>query len=142
MINLTETSVDTQRIIEYCFDLQINNYLLELAERYPDLVSVESLGLSYENRDMLLIKISSGGGGHRPAVLVDGGIHAREWIAPAMALYIIHQLVENNSTNSDLTDGVDWLILPVLNPDGYEYSHTAVSSTSAPGAAKCANIRA
>jgi murein tripeptide amidase MpaA len=79
---------------------------------------------------MLLIKISSGGEGHRPAVLVDGGIHAREWIAPAMALYIIHQLVEHNDTNSDLTDGVDWLILPVLNPDGYEYSHTTVSSTA------------
>lgn len=78
---------------------------------------------------MLVIKISSGGGGHRPAVLVDGGIHAREWIAPAMALYIINQLVENNAANSDLTDSVDWFIVPVLNPDGYEYSHTTVRNT-------------
>lgn len=93
---------------------------------------MESLGLSYENRDMVVVKISSGGGGeeHRPEVLVDGGIHAREWIAPAMALYIINQLVENNANNSDLTDGVDWFILPVLNPDGYEYSHNTVRNTS------------
>jgi murein tripeptide amidase MpaA len=77
---------------------------------------------------MIVIKISSGGGEdeHRPEVLVDAGIHAREWIAPAMALYIINQLVENNANNSDLTDGVDWFILPVLNPDGYEYSHNTV----------------
>ena len=75
---------------------------------------------------MVVIKISSGGGGARPVVLVDGGIHAREWIAPAMALYIIYQLVENNAQNSDITDAVDWYILPVLNPDGYEYSHTNV----------------
>ncbi|PNF26577.1 hypothetical protein B7P43_G13052 [Cryptotermes secundus] len=108
---------------------EINSYLQELAEKYPDLVSVESLGVSYENREMLVIKISSGGGGHRPAVLVDGGIHAREWIAPAMALYIINQLVENNAANSDLTDSVDWFIVPVLNPDGYEYSHTTVRNT-------------
>lgn len=106
---------------------QINIYLEELAVQYPDLVQLESIGLSYENREMVVIKISTGGNGNRPAVLVDGGIHAREWIAPAMALYIIQQLVENNAANSDLTDEVDWYILPVLNPDGYEYSHTSVS---------------
>ena len=76
---------------------------------------------------MVVIKISSGGGGARPVVLVDGGIHAREWIAPAMTLYIINQLVENSTANSALTDAVDWYILPVLNPEGYEYSHTNVS---------------
>ena len=73
-----------------------------------------------------MIKISSGGNGNRPAILIDAGIHAREWIAPAMALYIIQQLVENNAANSDLTDGVDWFIIPVLNPDGYEYSRNTV----------------
>jgi len=76
---------------------------------------------------MIVIKISSGGNGTRPVILVDAGIHAREWVAPAMALYIINQLVENNAANSALTDAVDWYILPVLNPDGYEYSHTTVS---------------
>ena len=75
---------------------------------------------------MLLIKISSGGSGN-PAVLIDAGIQAREWITPAMALYIINQLVENNAENSNLTTGLDWYILPVLNPDGYEYSHTTVN---------------
>jgi murein tripeptide amidase MpaA len=106
---------------------QINSYLEELAVQYPNLVKLQSIGLSYENREMIVIKISSGGNGSRPAVLVDGGIHAREWISPAMALYIIQQLVENNAANSDLTDAVDWYILPVLNPDGYEFSHTDVS---------------
>ncbi|KDR24475.1 Carboxypeptidase B [Zootermopsis nevadensis] len=110
---------------QYYRHSEINIYLEELAVQYPDLVQLESIGLSYENREMVVIKISTGGNGNRPAVLVDGGIHAREWIAPAMALYIIQQLVENNAANSDLTDEVDWYILPVLNPDGYEYSHTS-----------------
>jgi len=111
----------------YVFCHQINAYLQELAQNYPQLVTLETIGQSYQGRDMIVIKISSGGGGTRPVVLVDAGIHAREWVAPGMALYIINQLVENNAANSALTDAVDWYILPVLNPDGYEYSHTTVS---------------
>jgi murein tripeptide amidase MpaA len=111
----------------FSFCHQINAYLQELAVNYPQLVTLESIGKSYQGRDMVVIKISSGGNGTRPVILVDGGIHAREWVAPAMALYIINQLVEKNAANSALTDAVDWYILPVLNPDGYEYSHTNVS---------------
>ncbi|XP_069671096.1 carboxypeptidase B-like [Periplaneta americana] len=103
----------------------INSYLESLASSYPNLVTLETIGQSYEGRDLVVIKISSGGSGTRPVILIDAGIHAREWIAPAMALYIINQLVENNAANSGLTDAVDWYILPVLNPDGYEYSHTS-----------------
>jgi len=122
-----ETAHKTPRAISfdqyYRYD-EINAYLQELAVNYPQLVTLESIGKSYQGRDMVVIKISSGGGGTRPVILVDGGIHAREWVAPGMALYIINQLVEKNATNSALTDAVDWYILPVLNPDGYEYSHT------------------
>lgn len=51
------------------------------------------------------------------------GIHAREWISSAVALYILRQLVENKSYRS-LVSEVDWYILPMINADGYEYSHT------------------
>jgi hypothetical protein len=122
-----ETAQKTPRAISfdqyYRYDA-INAYLQELAVNYPQLVTLETIGKSYEGRDMIVLKISSGGGGTRPVVLVDGGIHAREWVAPGMALYIIYQLVENSAANSNLTNGVDWYILPVLNPDGYEYSQT------------------
>lgn len=53
-------------------------------------------------------------------------MHAREWIGPAQALYIIQQLVEDE-TYRNLTNDVDWHIIPVLNPDGYEFTHTNVS---------------
>lgn len=105
---------------------QIQAYLKELASKYPNLVSLFNLGQTSEGRDILGIKISTGGSG-KPAIFVDCGIHAREWVAPATGLYIINQLVENSNQNQDLINDVDWYIIPVLNPDGYEYTHTNVS---------------
>ncbi|XP_033208198.1 carboxypeptidase A2-like isoform X2 [Belonocnema kinseyi] len=53
-----------------------------------------------------------------------GGMHAREWISIAVATYILSQLVEKNSSYTKLLDNSDWMILPIANPDGYEFSHT------------------
>ena len=46
------------------------------------------------------------------------GIHAREWISPATATYIIKELVENHKQNQYLIDAFDFFIIPVANPDG------------------------
>lgn len=53
------------------------------------------------------------------------GIHAREWVGPATVLYLIDFLTQNvPSGDEDLTDNLDWYFLPVVNPDGYEYTWT------------------
>lgn len=59
----------------------------------------------------------SNGKPNLPAIWIDGGIHAREWISPAVVTYLIDYLVEN-SENLE----ADFYILPVINPDGYEYT--------------------
>lgn len=48
------------------------------------------------------------------------GIHAREWITPASLTYIINQMIEGG----DGSRNVDWYFQPLVNPDGYEHSHT------------------
>lgn len=96
-----------------------------LAAEYSSITSLERIGSSYEGNAIWALKISSGGAGDKPAILIDAGIHAREWIAPVTALYAIHQLVVNK-TNSGLYENIDWYIIPNLNPDGYEYCHTTV----------------
>jgi murein tripeptide amidase MpaA len=56
---------------------------------------------------------------------VDGGIHAREWITPAVVTFMIKQLVEvQDQEESDLLEKLDWYILPQVNPDGYEYTRS------------------
>nr|XP_026493332.1 carboxypeptidase B-like [Vanessa tameamea] len=102
----------------------IQEYLDNLAKRQPDLVKLQNLGTSYQGRRMKLVKISSDHNAQNPIIFVDAGIHAREWVAPAMALYLIHRLVNDPDARKEL-DGVDWYILPVVNPDGYEYTRTS-----------------
>lgn len=106
---------------------EINEYLRSLAEEYPEVVSLEVAGTSLEGRELIFAKVSSDPGNEdKPIILIDGAIHAREWIAPSAVLYILQQLVEDPE-NRYLIEEVDWYILPVLNPDGYEFSHTTVS---------------
>jgi murein tripeptide amidase MpaA len=52
------------------------------------------------------------------------GMHAREWISTAVATYILNQLVEKNENYTRLLDITDWIIMPIANPDGYEFTHT------------------
>jgi len=92
----------------------------KLAAQYPQKASTFSVGRSYENREMIGIKISSGGF-NKPIVWVDGGIHAREWISPASTMYLIRELVTGNNA---ALNKYDFHILPVFNPDGYEYTRT------------------
>lgn len=97
----------------------------QLAQNYSNIVQLESIGTSLEGRSLVFAKISSNPAANNPIILIDGGIHAREWIAPAVVLYTLQQLVENGA-NSELLEGIDWYLLPVLNPDGYDFSHTTV----------------
>lgn len=97
---------------------------LDYLETTFDFVTTESIGKSYEGTDMRLAKVCKGGCGNKPAMWIDGGIHAREWVSPAAVTFMLRELVENDSDHPDLLDNLDWYILPVVNPDGYLYTQT------------------
>lgn len=50
----------------------------------------------------------------------------REWAGHMSVVFLLHQLVENFSLNRDLFENVDWVIVPVVNPDGFQYTFTHV----------------
>lgn len=94
-----------------------------MAAQYPDIVKLEEYGSSYEGRPLRLLRV--GCDAPKPTIFIEGGIHAREWIAPPIVLYTAQQLIENPA-NRELVDNACWILVVVTNPDGYEYSHTNV----------------
>jgi len=99
------------------------SYLNYLRDTY-DFVTLETIGQSYAGVDMTIAKVCRGGCGNKPAMWIDGGIHAREWISPATVTFMLRELVENDADHPDLLENLDWYILPVVNPDGYLYTQT------------------
>ena len=45
-----------------------------------------------------------------------------EWVSPAAVTYLIHRMVETEGEYDSLLSRFNVYILPVVNPDGYEYS--------------------
>jgi hypothetical protein len=60
-----------------------------------DFAEVINIGKTYEGRDMNVLAITKAGPG-APSVWLEAGIHAREWIAPAVATFIVRELVNSN----------------------------------------------
>jgi len=107
----------------------INEFLDSVIAQYPGIVTEFIAGHSFEGRDLRGIKISYQEG--NPGILIDGNIHAREWISSATATWIINELLtSSNAEVRNIAENYDWYILPVINPDGFVYSHTTVSQAS------------
>jgi murein tripeptide amidase MpaA len=100
----------------------LNAYIDSLVGQF-DYVNVESIGRSGEGRDMRVLQITKAGAG-APNVWIEAGIHAREWISPAMSTYIIEQLLFHDTNN--FIEELNFHILPSANPDGYAYTFSEV----------------
>lgn len=106
----------------------LTRILKAYAKEYPNLIRVESIGKSYEGRDVWLVtatNFKSGSDTQKPAMWVDGNIHATELTASAAALYLIHTLATQYKKDETITRALDsraFYIVPRVNPDGAEWA--------------------
>ncbi|KAI2531926.1 carboxypeptidase B1, partial [Homo sapiens] len=66
-------------------------------------------------------------GQNKPAIFMDCGFHAREWISPAFCQWFVREAVRTYGREiqvTELLDKLDFYVLPVLNIDGYIYTWT------------------
>ncbi|KAK3591371.1 hypothetical protein CHS0354_040333 [Potamilus streckersoni] len=104
---------------------EINDWVQSMAMKYKTITTIFNITNSYEGRPMLGLKISSQSEIERKGFWIEGGIHAREWIAPATVIYMAGYILDHYKSDpqmNSLLDMFDWYIVPVVNPDGYEYT--------------------
>lgn len=91
-----------------------------LVEKY-DFLTTFTIGNSFEGRAIKGIKLSKKPG--NTGVIVEAGIHAREWISPATATFILNQLINSDVQGvKEISENFDWYFIPNLNPDGYVFT--------------------
>ncbi|XP_074051231.1 carboxypeptidase A4-like [Macrotis lagotis] len=97
-----------------------------IACHYPNLVSRLEIGHSFEKRPLYVLKFSTGQG-KRPAIWLNTGIHAREWITHATGIWMARKIASDYGNEPNITsilDHMDIFLMPVVNPDGYVYTQT------------------
>ncbi len=111
---------------------QTCDFLEHCIKKYPDLIKIESIGKTWENRDIMLATISLDvqHADLKPAMLYTGTVHAREWIGNELGVAFIDYILENHLSNPSIQQTLTnntLYIVPCLNPDGFEYSRTHFS---------------
>jgi len=106
---------------------EIIQFYDDLAEQYPNLVTRHAQVFETdEGRIMPFYVLSSAANpGRLRRIYWQGGIHAREWIAPATLAYQYFDLVTTYGSDNVTTfilDNFEIIIVPVVNPDGYAFS--------------------
>ncbi|XP_034118258.1 uncharacterized protein LOC117577539 [Drosophila albomicans] len=127
----------------------ILKYLETMRMRHAQLLELIHIGRSYEGRPLIVVKIESKQtaaaataaaaasykrpkhkrrSGQANAVFIEAGSQGLAWIGPASATWMIGELLRMMRTNKtdvehEFIRNTTWYIMPVLNPDGYVYSH-------------------
>jgi murein tripeptide amidase MpaA len=108
----------------YFTNQEIEILLKEWSEIYPNLVGMASIGKSYEGHPLWLLTLTNletGPDLDKPAIWIDGNIHATEIAAATTSLYIAYSLLTgygNDKRITRLLDTSTFYILPRANPDG------------------------
>uniref|UniRef100_A0A3P8THP8 Carboxypeptidase B n=1 Tax=Amphiprion percula TaxID=161767 RepID=A0A3P8THP8_AMPPE len=105
----------------------IESWIDSIASSNANLVSKQSIGNTYEGRTMTILKLGKKSSSSKPAIFLDCGIHAREWISPAFCQWFVNEALTTYGSDAQMTsllDQMDVFVLPVFNVDGYHYTHT------------------
>lgn len=106
---------------------EVEQELMILEQTYPGVVNVVDIGDSLEGRNIYAVKLSDNAGQdeNEAQVIFTGCHHAREWISVDVPLRIAQHLAANYADDPEihaLLDNSEVWILPLINPDGLEYS--------------------
>jgi hypothetical protein len=108
----------------------IRDELFDVARENPQLVKLEVLGRTHQDRELIALKLTQSGrevaDGSRPAVLYSSNQHAREWISLEVNRRLLHYFIDrwraNDKEIKDLLKTTELWFVISANPDGYQYT--------------------
>jgi hypothetical protein len=98
--------------------------LREFNVLFPGLTELHEIGKSFEGRTLWVMEVTAeikGPGSEKPALYLDGGIHAGELTGSQVSLYALGYLLTRYGRDPEVTDLLDryaFYIRPKFNPDG------------------------
>ena len=96
-------SADPQFDRYYPYDA-LTEQLKALAETYPHLLTLDSIGKSFEGRELWCVtatNLATGPAAEKPAFWCDGNIHATEVSASSACLYLLNRLATGHGRKSE-----------------------------------------
>jgi len=105
---------------------EIVGEIKRLAEVFKEQSTLIEIGTSHEKNTMYAIQIHLNKSEEKPIVFINCGVHSREWLAIASCKYVIRHVLFNHYYDHKVKGMLrefDIVVLPVMNPDGYKYSH-------------------
>jgi len=96
-----------------------------LVAQFPQLAKKVQIGTSYQSQPLYVIVISSNKATKN--IYLEGGIHAREWVAHTTVLFLMWNLMSGYGSDASITtlvDNFNFHINPIVNPDGYDWTWT------------------
>jgi len=112
--------------------------LKELQKAYPELMKLESIGKSYQGREIWAVIINdpaTGPAEKKPGFYMDGNIHGNEIQGTEVALYTIYYLLKNYGKLAfvdQLLKDRAFYIVPTMNPDSRDYFLHLASDSDSP----------
>jgi murein tripeptide amidase MpaA len=109
---------------KYYSNQDLEEQLTNWAADFPHLCRLSQLGTSQDGRPIWLLTLTNqdrGSDTSKPALWIDGNLHATEISGTTMALTVAAHLLENHGkdeTATRLLDRAAFYIAPRLNPDG------------------------
>lgn len=101
------------QIMDYCDELDLESGVT--VTTFPS--------STFEGRDMKRVTLDRTNISNPNTLFIDGGIHAREWVAPATVTYIMEQMIRYPSPQvTEWLKSVRVNFMPSINPDGYQYT--------------------
>ncbi|XP_077502703.1 carboxypeptidase B-like [Amblyomma americanum] len=117
-----ESSTDLLDYSRYYSYRSVTKALLGYAKAHSFL-ETQVIGQTHDDNDIISVKIASEA--DLPVIVIDCGVHAREWVTISACMYIINELVtrhQERATDVSAIFNYEWRVIPCLNPDGYEFS--------------------